>query len=148
MFVVLAVFLFFRSDPEVWPLGDIGFFASLRDPEVAQHRAFVLLIAVFGVFEWYVRTGHFRARSPALAFPLLCAIGSALLLTHQHNLVNVKEQLLIEITHLPIALLGVAAGWSRWLELRLAPPGNRIAGWIWPIAFVLVGALLLMYRET
>ncbi|HUK06995.1 MAG TPA: CopD family protein [Stellaceae bacterium] len=148
MFVVLAVFLFFRSDPEVWPLGEIGFFDSLRDPEVAQHRAFVLLIAAFGIFEWCVRTGRFQSSKPALAFPLLCATGSALLLTHQHNLVNVKEQLLIEITHLPIALLGVAAGWSRWLELRLAPPGNRIAGWVWPIAFALVGALLLMYRET
>jgi putative copper resistance protein D len=148
MFVVLAVFLFFRSDPEVWPLGDIGFFRSLRDPEVTQHRAFVVLIAAFGIFEWCVRTGRIRSRSPALAFPLLCAAGSALLLTHQHNLVNVKDQLLIEMTHLPIALLGVTAGWSRWLELRLAPPSNRIAGWIWPVCFVLVGALLLIYRET
>jgi len=33
LFLGLAVFLFLRSDPEVWPLGDIGFFTSLRDPE-------------------------------------------------------------------------------------------------------------------
>ncbi|HEX3989595.1 MAG TPA: CopD family protein, partial [Acetobacteraceae bacterium] len=41
LFILLGVFLFFRSDPEVWPLGDIGFFASLRDIEVLQHRVFV-----------------------------------------------------------------------------------------------------------
>lgn len=148
LFVALAVFLFFRSDPEVWPLGNIGFFASFRDPEVAQHRAFVVLIAAFGIFEWCVRTGRIRSPRPALGFPLLCAAGSALLLTHQHNLTNVKDQLLIEMTHLPIALLGITAGWSRWLELRLEGRGKLIASWIWPIAFVLVGALLLIYRET
>jgi len=148
LFVALAIFLLFRSDPEVWPLGDIGFFESFRDPEVTQHRLFVAVIASFGIFEWCVRTGRIRSRRPALAFPLLSAAGAALLLTHQHTLSNIKDQLLIELSHIPIALLGVTAGWSRWLELRLDEPGNRIAGWIWPIAFVLVGGLLLIYRET
>ncbi|HXP77399.1 MAG TPA: CopD family protein [Stellaceae bacterium] len=148
LFVGLAVFLLFRSDPEVWPLGDIGFFASFRDPEVAQHRVFVILIAGFGIFEWCVRTGRIRAPRAALVFPLICALAGALLLTHQHALSNIKDQLLIEVTHAPLALFGLTAGWARWLELRLNPPSNRIAGWIWPIAFVLVGAILLIYHET
>jgi len=29
LFIILAAFLFIRSDPEVWPLGDIGFFSIL-----------------------------------------------------------------------------------------------------------------------
>jgi len=148
LFVGLAVFLLFRSDPEVWPLGDIGFFASFRDPEVAQHRVFVALIAGFGFFEWCVRTGRIRAPRAALVFPLITAVAGALLLTHQHALSNIKEQLLIEVTHAPLAVFGVTAGWARWLELRLDPPGNRVAGWIWPIAFVLVGVILLIYHET
>ena len=41
-FLGLAVFLFFRSDPETWPMGDIGFLESFRDVEVVQHRFFVL----------------------------------------------------------------------------------------------------------
>jgi putative copper resistance protein D len=147
-FVGLAVFLLFRSDPEVWPLGDIGFFTSFRDPEVAQHRVFVVLIAGFGIFEWCVRTGRIRAPRAALVFPLIVAVAGALLLTHQHALSNVKEQLLIEVTHAPLALFGLTAGWARWLELRLDPPGDRVAAWIWPIAFVLVGAILLIYHET
>jgi putative copper resistance protein D len=48
----------------------------------------------------------------------------------------------------PLALAGVAAGWSRWLELRLAAPGNRLPGRIWPVCLVLVGVILLSYRET
>ena len=148
LFVGLALFLLFRSDPEVWPLGDIGFFASFRDPEVAQHRVFVMLIAGFGIFEWCVRTGRIRSQRAALVFPLMTAIGGALLLTHQHALTNIKDQLLIEVTHAPLAVLGVTAGWARWLEIRLDPPGKRIAGWVWPTAFVLVGVILLIYHET
>ena len=141
---VLAI----RADPEVWPSGPVGLFESLRDSEVVQHRIFVVLIVLFALFEWRVRTGRIGSARAALVFPLLTAIGGGLLLTHSHALGNLRDQVLIEITHLPLALLGITAGWARWLELRLAPPGNRIAGWIWPICFVGVGILLLLYRES
>ncbi|HEY2131705.1 MAG TPA: copper resistance protein, partial [Acetobacteraceae bacterium] len=148
LFLLLAVFLFLRSDPEVWPLGEISIIDSLRDIEVLQHRFFVLLLVVFGLFEWRVRSGGWRNRNAALVFPLVTAIAGAALLTHSHAIANVKDQLLIELTHTPLALAGIAAGWSRWGELRLNPPGNRVAGWIWPVCFVLIGFMLLSYREA
>lgn len=148
LFLGLATFLFFRSDPETWPLGDIGFFESFRDVEVLQHRAFVLLLVVFALFEWRVRAGGWQNRRAALVFPLLTAVGAALLLTHSHAIANLKDQLLIEVTHTPLALAGVTAGWSRWLELRLDPPGNRIAGWVWPFCLLIAGLILLDYREA
>src|ERR1700720_1881840 len=86
LFLLLAVFLFFRSDPETWPLGDIGFWESFHDPEVLQHRAYVVLIAGFAFFEWGVRTGRIKAPAAALMFPLVTAVGAALLLTHSHAL--------------------------------------------------------------
>jgi putative copper resistance protein D len=149
VFLLLAAFLLFRSDPEVWPLGQIGFFESLRDPEVVQHRVFALLTIAFGLFEWGVRTGRLASRAAAYVFPLATAIASALLLTHSHALANVKEELLIELTHVPLALLGITAGWTRWLELRL-PTGRSAAAaaWVWPACFVLIGLLLLSYRES
>jgi putative copper resistance protein D len=147
VFLLLAGFLFFRSDPETWPLGEEGFWESLRDPEVVQHRVFVVLIAAFAIFEWRVRTGRAKSRRAASVFPLITAAGGLLLLTHSHALANVKEELLIEWTHLPLALLGVTAGWARWLELRLDPPQRWLPAWIWPICFTLVGPLLLFYRE-
>ncbi len=148
MFLGLAAFLFLRSDPEVWPLGTEGILASLRDPEVAQHRFFVALTVIFGVFEWRVRTGRMPGRRAALVFPLVTAIGGAALLTHSHAIANVKDALLIELTHTPLALTAIWAGWARWLELRLDPPGSRVAGWAWPVAFVLIGLMLLGYREA
>jgi putative copper resistance protein D len=152
LFLGLAVFLFFRSDPETWPLGDIGFIESFRDVEVLQHRFFVLLIAVFALFEWRVRATAWDNRHAALAFPLMCAFGGAMLLTHSHAIANIKEQLLIELTHTPLALAGIVAGWARWLELRLDPRTDataiRVASWTWPLCLLFCGLLLLGYREA
>jgi copper resistance protein D len=152
VFLGLAVFLFLRSDPEVWPLGEEGFFDSLRDVEVLQHRFFVLLIVVFAIFEWRVRATHWNNKHAALVFPLLCAAGGAMLLTHSHAIANVKDQLLIELTHTPLALAGIAAGWARWLEIKLNPRENpvawQIAGWVWPVCILFCGLLLLGYREA
>ena len=151
-FLGLAVFLFFRSDPETWPMGDVGFLESFRDVEVVQHRFFVLLLLVFTFFEWRVRATNWNNRYARLVFPLLCAVGGTMLLTHSHAIANVKDQLLIELTHTPLALAGIAAGWGRWLEIRLNPRENpvawQIAGWVWPACILFCGLLLLSYREA
>ena len=83
----------------------------------------------------------------ALVFPLMCAAGGAVLLTHQHAISNVKENLLVELTHVPMGVVAVFAGWARWLELRLPEEDRAIPSWIWPFCFVLIGAGLLNYRE-
>jgi putative copper resistance protein D len=148
LFLLLAAFLFFRADAEVWPMGESGLIESLKDPEVAQHRLFVVLIVVFAIFEWRVRTGRVSSHRSMRVFPLLTALGGTLLLTHSHALGNVKEELLVEMTHLPIAVLGITAGWARWLEVGARGKELRWAGWVWPSCFVLIGLLLLSYREA
>lgn len=148
VFLGLAGFLFLRADEAVWPLGRLGLIESLRDPEIAQHRLLTLLIVAFGLFEWQVRRGRIKAWWAAYVFPISVATAAAFLLTHSHALSNLKEETLIEITHTPLALVGVAAGWSRWLELRLDGRASRIAGFVWPIAFILAGLSLVFYREA
>lgn len=146
VFLGLAAFLFVRNDPRAWPLGPAGFWESLMLPDVLQHRGFVAIIVVFGVFEWMVRTGRLPARPWAFVFPLLCAVGGGMLLTHSHAMFNLKEEFLTEVTHAPLGILGAFAGWGRWLELRL-PEAGRGPGWFWIACLTAVGALLLVYRE-
>jgi len=155
LFLLLAVMLFFRSDPESWPLGPLPFWQRFLDPETLQHRLVMLLLVPFGLFEWAVRTGRLAASWAPKVFPVLCAVGGTLLLAHTHSLTDVKQSTLTLITHLPIGVLGIVAGWARWLELRgdggavaaMRTP-LALAGWIWPICFTLIGLLLLDYRET
>ena len=149
IFLGLAAFLFLRSDPETWPLGPNGFWVTLQDPEVLLHRIFVVLVIALAIFEWRVQTGRVATERARLIFPALVAFASALLLTHSHSLGNIKEEVLAELSHAPIAVLGIVAGWSRWLELRL-PSENKMRdrlAWLWPACLVLIGLLLLNYRE-
>jgi len=148
VFLGLAGFLLVRNDPGAWPLGPLGFWESMRYPEVLQHRLFVVLVVAFGIFEWLVRTDRVRLHGAALVFPLLCAVGGALLLTHSHAGLNLKQEYLVEITHVPLGVLAMVTGWSRWLELRLPPAATRLPGRIWPIAFTLIGVALILYRES
>jgi putative copper resistance protein D len=148
LFFGLALFLLVRSDPENWPLGPRGFWESFVVAEVLQHRIFVLFVVAFGVFEWGVQTNRITSLGAALVFPAVCALGGALLLTHSHSLANAKEELLVELSHIPLALFAIAAGWSRWLELRLPGKYRYIPARVWPVCFVLIGTVLLLYRES
>jgi putative copper resistance protein D len=148
-FFGLSAFLFLRSDPETWPLGPVGFWATLADPEVLLHRFFALLVIALAVFEWRVQTGRVASGRARLVFPVLVAVSGALLLTHSHSLGNLKEEVLAELSHIPLAILAVTLGWSRWLELRLPAENqtrNAMAR-LWPLCLVLIGVVLLNYRE-
>jgi copper resistance protein D len=143
----LAGFMLVRNDPGAWPLGPGGFWASMTEPSVLQHRLFVVLVVGFGIFEWMVRTRRLVGAGYALIFPVLCAVAGGLLLTHSHASLNLKTEFLVEVTHAPLGVLGIAIGWARWLELRLAAPDDRIPSRVWASALALFGVLLLLYRE-
>lgn len=159
LYLLLALFLFIRSDPEAWPMGEIGFLDSLRDPEVLQHKLLSMLVVVFAVSEWFVRLRG-RQGAAAYVFPLAMVLGGFLLLTHTHAISNIKEALLVELSHLPLGVLAVIAGCARWVELRggavaartdatLVPAREALwAGWVWPLCMVGISFLLIFYRES
>jgi len=156
LFLGLAVFMVLRADPECWPLGPRPFWASFSAPDVLEHRVFAVLISAFALFEWGVRSGRLHWMPARFVFPAICAAGGALLLTHTHALGAGTDEVFAELSHTPIAVAGAVAGWSRWLELRLdhergpveVSRARRIAAWIWPVCLILIGLLLLNYRES
>jgi copper resistance protein D len=106
----------------------------------------VVLVVAFGVFEWMVRTDRLPPRPWAYVFPMLAAVGCGLLLTHSHAMFSVKDEFLGEVTHAPLGILGGFVGWGRWVELRL-PVSGRGAGWLSTGCLIMVGLLLVVYRE-
>jgi copper resistance protein D len=147
LLIVLAGFLFLRSEAEGWPTGTLSLAESLRDPEFIQHKTFMVLMTAFAAFEWSVRNQVMRNGWAKYVFPLICALGGMMLLTHSHSIANVKELLLLEMTHMPLAVFAIWSGWTRWLELRLDGRAQVIAGWLWPTFFCLTALTLLLYRE-
>jgi len=148
LLIGIAIFIVIQADSECWPVGHKSVGACMADPEVFQHRLAALVCVGFAIFELQVRRGPRNDTRLALVFPLMCAIGGAVLLTHSHAITSIKENLLVELSHVPLGIVAVFAGWSRWLELRL-PQGKEqsILSWIWPFCFVIMGAGLLNYRE-
>jgi putative copper resistance protein D len=148
LFLGLAAFLFVRNDPRAWPLGPAGFWESMVLPDVLQHRLVVLLIIALAGFEWLVRMGRLARPGWRYVFPVLCAVGGAILLTHSHAMFNLKSEFLAEVSHAPMGVLAVLLGWGRWLELRLREGDRRIPGWIWALSMLMIGMILLFYREV
>ncbi len=156
-FVGLSIFLFFRSDAETWPLGPIGFWEStFNNGEVFQHRIATLLAFVLGVLEVRARTRPDAQRIRSM-FPILCAFGGILLLTHAHAEFEVKSEYIIQSTHTTMGLLAVLMAAGRWLELRLSSPGAQsdgsvlnegaFAGITAILAMTLIGVIMMFYRE-
>jgi len=151
-FMLLGVFLFFRSDAESWPLGPIGFWDStFGNGEVLQHRTATLLAFTLGALETRARISPRPSNRLRFMFPTLCAFGGILLVTHAHLPFEIKNDYLIQSTHLVMGLLAAILATGRWLELRLADTGDgmtaRVAGLVAVSAMLMIGAILIFYKE-
>jgi putative copper resistance protein D len=147
LFFPFWLFLLVFAQPTGWPLGKRGFIESLWAADVLQHRLGTLFVVVLGVFEWRVQTQNSQKKELRSVFPILCFLGGALLLSHSHSLFPDKSAYLIEVSHNAIGILAVLIGAGSWLELRLSGYISRIAGYFWPICFMLLGYVLFVYKE-
>ena len=83
LLIGIAVFIFLQADTECWPVGWKSFGACWADPEVFQHRIAALVCVGFAIFELRVRRVNRENDRMAMVFPLMCAAGGAVLLTHR-----------------------------------------------------------------
>jgi putative copper resistance protein D len=147
LFIGLTGFVAYNMDPEGWQTGRVGFWEHLLGLEVLQHRILLALTALLGLAEWRVRSGRNPSSPWRYVFPLVCIVSGTLLLSHAHEVSNAKSGFLMELTHLPMGLVVLVAGWARWLELRLPPADGHRAGRFWGPALLALGLLLVLYRE-
>jgi len=147
-FFGLGIFILLRSDAETWPNGTMGFWESmLENGEILQHRIATLLVFLLGTMELRARmTKNPNSKLPYV-FPLLCAVGGLMLLTHSHVGFQAKSAFLIQIGHTFMGLFALIMAVGRWLELKLDNPGKSIAGFVSVFAFFQIGMILLFYQE-
>ena len=147
-FVVLAVFLYLRASANegTWPFGAVPL--SQVGAEGVQHRIAAMLVLALGVLEWRVRAHSERGRLLPYVLPALAAVGAALLLTHSHTAFQPKSSFLVQVTHTTMGALAVLLVAARWLELRVGPPANRLAGFAASGAMLAIALVLVFYREA
>jgi len=147
-FVLLGIFLFFRSDAESWPLGPVGFWEStFNNGEVLQHRIATLLVFSLGALEIFARLPRNQNNHYPYYFPILAAFGGLMLLTHSHVGFQAKSAFLIQVGHTLMGVMALILACGRWLELKLDKPGKDIAGFVSVAALFQIGLILMFYRE-
>jgi len=151
-FLLAGIFVFVWSDTELWPFGHRQWLEALRNNrEVLQHKTFAVLLIALGTIEWQKARGALRAAWSHWVFPSVAVIGSVLLIFHQHEGGMVGEHHMetmqrIQAEHMSYFMCGLAIG----LTNGLGELGSRAAGIfrkIWPTLMILLGVLLMFYRE-
>jgi hypothetical protein len=164
----LVEFLFIRNDPESWPTGSVGLWASLNDAEVFQHRVFVLLLVAMVVVE-LLRAGD---RLPPLfakfSLPGLAVLGGIYLFFHKHGGTEMQQMMqqmsdpavasspgmksmmasmdTVKHEHLWFSLLGFGLAGSRllldggWLK-------GRLGATLWTMFAIILGIYMMGYVE-
>ena len=151
-FLLAGAFLLVWSDTELWPFGHRDWLEALQNNrEVLQHKIYAVLLLALGVIELLRTNGRIKAAWSGWVFPLAAVSGSVLLLFHQHeggmhgpHHMAVMEH--IKSEHLSFALAGFGIGLSKGLS-EARPSWRRIFSRVWPLFMVVLGVLLLFYRE-
>jgi len=151
-FLLAGLFVFVWSDTELWPFGRRQWLEALQNNrEVLQHKTFAVLLLVLGVTEWQRTRGALRTAWSNWVLPVIAVVGSVLLIFHQHEGGMVGEHHTetmerIQAQHMSYLACGLGIGLANGLSginTRL----NGVFRKIWPALMVVLGVLLMFYRE-
>jgi len=164
----LVEFLFLRNDPKSWPTGPYGFWISNQDPEVFEHRLFVLLLLAIAIVELLRAGGRLPKWAATWAVPGLAALGGVMLLFHHHGgfeMRQVMEQMansaaganermqrmessmvIVKREHLTFAILGFGLAIAKFLGDAGKLP-VKLGMTLWAAFAVVLGFCLMSYTE-
>jgi len=151
-FLVCGGFLLVFSDTELWPFGPQSWWYGLtHNPEDLQHKTFAVILLALGALEIQRARGVLRTAWAAWVFPTLAAVGSVMLLFHEHhsaahNIDHMAVMRRIQAEHLNFAITGGSVGLVKGLsELRTRWQSIFIK--CWPLLLIVLGVLLMRYTE-
>jgi copper resistance protein D len=151
-FLLAGVFVLVWSDTELWPFGHRQWLEALQNNrEVLQHKTFAVLLLGLGAIEWQRARGVLKAAWSAWIFPAIAIVGSIILIFHQHEGGMVGEHHMetmarIQSEHLSYTVIGLGIGLAKGLG-EMKNRSGAILGKIWPALMILLGILLMFYRE-
>jgi putative copper resistance protein D len=161
----LVEFLLLRNDPEAWPIGHIGFQASLKDPEVLQHRVFVVLLLVIAIVELLRAADRLPPLLQKFALPGLALFGGIYLFFHKHGGSQMAQMMshpamasspamqsmmgtmeLVKHEHLWFSTLGFGLAAAKLLADTGRLKG-RLGATLWSVFAIMLGVYMMGYTE-
>ncbi len=157
----LVQFLFFRNDPEAWPIGPMGFWASMHGEDL-QHRVFLLLLLAIAVVELLRAGGRLPQFLAKYSVAILAALGGIYLFFHQHGggdmagmshttTDTAMQQMMASMNtvlreHMWISILGFGVAGSRLLGDAKILKG-RWGTCLWTVFAIALGVYMTRYVE-
>jgi putative copper resistance protein D len=161
----LVEFLFLRNDPEAWPIGPIGFWASLKDPEVFQHRVFVFLLLWIAIVELLRAADRLPPLLQKFALPGLALFGGIYLFSHKHGGTAMAQMMsdpamasspamqdmmasmkLVKHEHLWFSICGFGLGAAKLLADTGRLKG-RLGATLWSVFAIILGVYMMGYTQ-
>jgi copper resistance protein D len=161
----LVEFLFLRNDPEAWPIGPVGFVASLKNPEVFQHRVFVLLLLLIAIVELLRAADRLPPLLQKFALPGLALFGGIYLFFHKHGGSAMAQMMshpamasnpvmqsmmasmeLVKHEHLWFSTLGFGLAAAKLLADTGRLKG-RLGATLWSVFAIMLGVYMMGYTE-
>ncbi len=151
-FLVSGLFLLVFSDTELWPFGPQSWWYGLtHNLEDLQHKTFALILLALGIIEVQRVRGILKSAWAGWLFPALACCGSVMLLFHEHHSgmhggAHMTTMARIKAEHLNFAVAGFGIGIFRGLS-EVPTRWQVIAARLWPMLMMVLGVLLMFYRE-
>jgi len=151
-FLLAGIFVLVWSDTELWPFGHRQWLEALQNNrEVLQHKTFAILLFGLGAVELQRARGALLTAWSGWVFPLVAISGSIILIFHQHEggMVgphHMETMARIQSQHLSYTACGLGIGVTKGLS-ELARDRAGIVAKMWPLLLVVLGTLLMFYRE-
>jgi hypothetical protein len=161
----LVEFLFLRNDPEAWPIGPVGFWASLNNPEVFQHRVFVLLLLVIAIVELLRAADRLPPLLQKFALPGLGLFGGIYLFFHKHAGAGMAQMMsdpamasspamqsmmasmkLVKHEHLWFSIFGFGLVAAK-LVADTGRLKGRLGATLWSVFAIMLGVYMMGYTE-
>jgi putative copper resistance protein D len=151
-FLLAGIFVLVWSDTELWPFGHRQWLEALQNNrEVLQHKTFAILLFGLGAVEWQRARGALLTAWSGWVFPLVAISGSIILIFHQHEggMVgphHMETMARVQSQHLSYTACGLGIGVTKGLS-ELARDRAGIFTKTWPLLLLILGTLLMFYRE-
>jgi putative copper resistance protein D len=151
-FLLSGVFLLVFSDTELWPFGIQSWWYGLtHNPEDLQHKTFAVILLALGIFEVQRVRGVLKSAAARWLFPVLACCGSVLLLFHEHHsamhgAAHMTTMARVKAEHFNFAATGFGIGVFRGVS-EVPTRWQEIFRKLWPLLMILLGVLLVFYRE-
>jgi copper resistance protein D len=164
----MVEFLFVRNDPESWPTGAIGLWASLRDPEVFQHRVYLILLLLIALVELLRAADKLTPFYYKYALPILATLGGIYLFFHKHGGAAMQQMMAhasdpkvasnpmfqsmiaamktIKHEHMMFSIFGFGLAAAKLLA-DMGKIKGRLGATLWTLFAIILGVYMMGYVE-